>query len=316
MFVKSDPQATEDGYRVYHLELPEDSRLPRVCRTELTPVSHLRPPVSRRRRFEPEFIKPVTKEEFHAWFHWTVGHHHLFLYWLLIAEACHEVTRTVNEQKSAAAALWLNRANTLMLGSIGAMMNSGDFRPEMYQNLLRPSMVRVREDFSAASSVEYHRMKLALEGMEQALTEAYGAGSVPAEIADAQRAFGDAKRTWFKHHFNVARQLQPGDALLDIALKRMEQEGHKVTRGEYMDKVIRSPRAQADYDYYFGVERVRDMYAEDFRAYVFYTIASIRRDLAAGNLDADMLRWVYEGDELMKTISEEVLDPRLMNRVA
>ncbi|MGB8507205.1 MAG: hypothetical protein WCD76_02270 [Pyrinomonadaceae bacterium] len=272
--------------------------------------------MTHRRSFRPEFINPTTSEELRAWFHWTVGHHHLFLYWLLIAESCREVTRGVTAQKSSVAALWLRRANTLMLGSIGAMMNSGDFRPEMYQDFLRPSMVRVREDFSAASSVEYYHLKLALEGVEEALAQAYGSGPMPADITDAQRAFNEAKRMWFKYHFQAARQLQPGDALLDIALKRMEQEGHKVSRGEYMEKVIRSPQAQADYDYYFGVERMRGMYAEDFRAYVFYTIGSVRRHLTEGSMDADMLRMIYEGDELMKTIVEEVLDPRLMNRVA
>lgn len=316
MYLQAEVQAKEDAYPVYHLELPEDSRLPRACRTELTTVSQVRQPVTHRRPFRPEFINPTTSEELRAWFHWTVGHHHLFLYWLLIAESCDEVTRAVTSQKSSVAALWLNRANTLMLGSIGAMMNSGDFRPEMYQDFLRPSMVRVREDFSAASSVEYHRLKLAFEGMEQKLAQTYGAGPVPAEIEDAQRAFNDAKRMWFKYHFQAARQLQPGDALLDIALKRMEEEGHKISRGEYMEKVIRSPQAQADYDRYFGVERVRGMYAEDFRAYVFYTIGSVAKHLKGGSLDAEMLRLVHEGDELMKTIAEEVLDPRLMNRVA
>jgi len=316
MNTKSEAQATEDDYRVYHLELPEESCLPRVCRTELTPASHIRPPVMHRRPFQPQFINPVTEQQWHAWFHWVVGHHHLFLYWLLIAESCNEVTRAITSQKSPVAALWLHRANTLMLGSIGAMMNSGDFSPEMYQDFLRPSMVRVREDFSAASSIEYHRLKLALDGMEQALKQAYEELSMPAEIADALNAFNDGKRMWFKYHFQAARQLQPGDALLDIALKRMEQEGHKVTRSEYMDKVIRSPQAQADYDYYFGVERVRGMYAEDFRAYVLYTIGSIQRGLAASSLDADLLRLVYEGDELMKTITGEVLDIGSINRAA
>jgi hypothetical protein len=309
---------SEDGYRVYVLPLPEHPRVPHECRTKTIPL----PPIDpfKRQVFEPDFINPKTFEERLAWFRWVVGHQSLFHYWLLMAEAYRRVSDAVQHSKPKVAAFWLRRANLLKLGSIGVTMYSGSYDSCYYQELLRPSMERVRDDFTAYSSLDFYRQMVAEEEAGRALRDKYGTpalNSMPEDLAAANQGHVEAKRNWLYYHSQVAKQLQPGDALLDIKLKKLAEEtGETVNKSKYIKEVAQSPQAQADYDRFFGVVRQPSMFVEDFYTGLRFTLAAIHKDLSAVSLDAQLLGWMREGDDLMLAIVSELLDPPSYNLAA
>lgn len=309
----------EDDYSVYVLNLPVHSRMPRECRTKTIPIN-ISSSLIKRQVHQLEFLDPKTLEERIAWFRWGEGHQGLFHYWLLMAEACRHVNYAVEQGNSAVAAFWLRRANTLKLGSIGMMMYSGDYDSKYYQEFLRPSMERTRDDFTAYSSLDFYHLMVAEEEMGHALRDKYGEAALnpmPEELAEAQRAYSESRRKWLDYHFKAAKQLQPGDALLDIKLKKLAEEtGETVNKSKYIKEVAQSPEARADYDRYFGVVRQSSMFVEDFYTGLRYTLAAIHKDMPATNLDAQLLQWIQDGDAVMLAMVRELLDPPSYNLAA
>jgi len=310
MNVVRDGSEDEGDYAVSNVELPISARFPETRRTRNGHAAE-REVLVWRQRFESGFLVPHSQDEKLSSYRWLVGHDHLFLYWLTLSLAFEQVTAAIQNGNVQSATLWIDRASRLMLGSIGAMINSGDFSTETYRDFIRPSMLLAREDFSAASSKEHMMMMLSLQEMRDAMKRA-GFGSeavVPGActLGDAYQGFRQAAQTWYHEHDAIALRLEPSDrSLLAEKLRKMKEEGQSINWRDYINNVVRSPGAQQDYDRYFGVIRTQVLALEDLEAMLLHTLDRVRLHLSCA-LTPQQMAWLVEGDLMLLTITAERL---------
>jgi hypothetical protein len=285
------------------LTLPSDACFPRPG---TRPSGH---PNVTRRAFEPEFAKPQTPEQRLAWFLWQAGHHHLFLYWLVEADVFRRVTRSLEADAPGEAAHFLELATVLRWGETAAMLNCGGFPAEAYREFIRPSMEAVRPDFSARSSLEYLRLELALGEMHARLNTL---AAIPPQLAVARRGFHEACRAWRDYHVQVAERLQPGSSLAVREYDRQKERGLALTFPQFVQRVIQSQEALADYDRYFGVVRAADVTPQELAETTRHVLAQVARVLA---LTPEPAQWLARGDRALTAFIEAAVhasDPSLV----
>jgi hypothetical protein len=283
------------------LSLPPDSRLPAVAvKRPRREALRSTVPVE----FQSAYLVPQSSEEYRAWLQWCGGHHHLFLYWLFMAHSCAQANDGLSVKNPDKAAFWLERFRKLLMGSLSVMLCASDFSPELYNALIRPSMVRVREDFSGVSSKEYAELIAQFTGLRAQIKrlEEDGADSdLPDNLAQAVAATRSSWPLWFQEHHRIARRFDPeGSSLLELALKKMERAGTPVDKQKYMAEVLRSPEAREAQDLYFGVDRTCTS-SDSLAATVMRSIETTRTCLATGLSPRDTAQLI-EGDVVLAQI--------------
>jgi hypothetical protein len=284
-------------FDVYTIALPHDSRIPRRQRRK-----GAAPPAGAAvRRLLPASVGwRAGSEENEVWFRWVVGHQHLFLYWIVQADLCARATRALQAGKWARATQLLRRLAVLRWGEIAAMLNCGNLASALYQAVLRPKMELVRADFSARSAQDYLAMETVLTALRKTLRQLPYADEA---LEQAQRVFQRACAQWKEHHIEVAERLQPGISLAVIEYQRLRDQGLGLSFPQYVDTVIQSTEAMAQYDRFFGVERLR-MDLQDFAETALEVVAQAHRILA---LPREQLKWVLRGDHLLVAYLDHLL---------
>jgi hypothetical protein len=300
-------RGADDGFPVYTVALPEDSRLPRRGPTDTVPSQGGE--ASARQLLFSERDQPRSDEEREVWFRWVVGHQHLFLYWIVQGEICRRATRAWRTGDADRAARLLHVAAALRWGEIAAMLNCGELPPDDYQAFLRPKMELVRADFSARSAQDYLVFETALSELRKDLRTLK---DVPAPLAQARLAFQKANTRWKELHIEVAERLQPGVSLAVMEFQRLRDQGLGMSFPQYVDDVIQSKAAMAQYDDFFGVRRV-PVSAEQFAETAVWVLNQAHRILA---LPREQLRWVLRGDHLVLAIIGSSLRPQAARRAS
>jgi hypothetical protein len=249
-------------------------------------------------------IAPRTPHERRAWFHWCGGHQHVFLYWHAIVHACDEVLSAHRGGEPADVARWLYRLDLLIRGSAAAMLNCSLRDPEVYVSLLRPSMKAAREDFSAESAQDFrvstaakHDALAAVEGDRILMTDV--------RVADAVERFHGAERFWLRTHGEVMQSLHRGPSLLQIHVRSLQRDGHRMDYRHYLDSIAHAREASADYDRYFLVERRAAIDLRLYRDMVLRKVLLMHHDLDL--LPDVQLAALFAGDGLLVKIPGELL---------
>jgi hypothetical protein len=223
--------------------------------------------------YQSRFVTIAGDRDARAWFHFCLGHHLEFLQWQATAAACDRVSAAVVAGDPVAVRRWMGRTARLIRGSGVLLHYCAAFDAEAYDPCLRASMEAERDDFSGDMSNEFLTMMEAKARMVQALTDA---GHLGHEL----QAFRAAERAWHLHHGEVIRALHPGKSLLREKLERLADESTEFDYRAYVDGVVRSPQALADYDDYFGVSRRDDLTLD-----AYWTQAVAKVALAHEHLD-------------------------------
>ena len=87
----------------------------------------------------------------------------------------------------------------------------------------------------------------------------------------------DAERYWYQHHGEVVLALHPGDSLLKEKIDAMSARDGDFDYHRYISTVVRGEQALADYDAYFGVERVDDMTLVDYWTQAVAKVDTVHR---------------------------------------
>jgi hypothetical protein len=258
-------------------------------------------------------ITPRSPHERRAWFHWCGGHQHVFLYWHAIVHACGEVMSVQREGKPAEVARWLYRLDVLIRGSAAAMLNCSLRDPEVYVSLLRPSMKAAREDFSAESAQDF-RIATAAKHDALSAVEADRALMADVRIADAVERFHGAERFWLRTHAEVMQSLHHGPSLLQIHVRSLQRDGHRMDYRHYLDTIAHAQEASADYDRYFLVERRPAIDLRLYRDMVLRKVLLMHHDLDL--LPDVQLAALFAGDGLLVKIPGELLRAGAPGRAA
>jgi hypothetical protein len=259
-----------------------------------------------RQRFEPALVQPTTDDERHAWHHWCQGHHHVFLYWQVTTLVCEQATAALDQGDLKQAVRGARQVATLTRGTAAAMINCGSFEPGVYNRFLRPSMIKAREDFSAASSADLLVMVTAKARLLEALHRAEKNGAPALALAEAD--LHQAERYWHQRHAEIISRLHPGHSLLQEKIESLAASGTRIDYQAYINRIIHAQRAKDDYDRYFGVVRSPRMTLEDYWTMALSKLERIHRRL---HLPPTILRWLMQGDSLLLAVISEQLSQEL-----
>jgi hypothetical protein len=225
------------------------------------------------------------------------------------ADLCQRATRALNAGKNERAARLLRRLAALRWGEIAAMLNCGNLASPLYQAVLRPKMEAVRADFSARSAQDYLALETALTELRKTLRQRPRTDDA---LGRAQHAFQQACSKWKEHHIEVAERLQPGASLAVMEFQRLRDQGLQLSFPQYVDTVIQGTEAMAQYDRFFGVERLH-MTLEEFVQTALWVLAQVHRILA---LPRQPLKWVLRGDHLLVAYLDHLLGRRQRSSAA
>jgi hypothetical protein len=284
------------AFQVYTIRLPRDSRIPRPTKAWGAPPTEPIVP----RLLPASSGQPAAFEEDEVWFRWVVGHQHLFLYWIVQADLCERAERALKAGKEARAARLLRLLTALRWGEIAAMLNCGNLASSLYQAILRPKMEAVRADFSARSAQDYLAMETAMTALRKALRQLPRSSGA---LGRALGAYQQACSKWKEHHIEVAERLQPGVSLAVLAFQRLRDQGLALSFPQYVDSVIQSTEAMAQYDRFFGVERAH-VGLEELARTALWVLGQAHRILA---LSREQLKWVLRGDHLLVAYLDHLL---------
>ena len=274
--------------------LPADSRIP-TDRQQGATTGEESPPWLH--PYTTGLLELTTDDDRVAWFHFCHGHHCEFLYWQVLAHACERVTAAISADDAAQAERWLDRATALIRGSGALLYFCGALDAETYDRCLRPSMEAERDDFSGDMSREFLAMMDAKADMVEAL-KAAGDQSL-------NDRFHGAERTWYAHHGEVVHALHPGKSLLREKVDRLEQEVESFDYRAYVDNVVRSDQALADYDDYFGVQRSESLTLDDYWTQALEKLATLHSGFAIGATQREEL---MRGDAALLAVISELLE--------
>jgi hypothetical protein len=275
--------------------LPVDSRIPRTLAVREARADE-RPPWQQ--PYASRFLDLAEIGDGAAWFHFCTGHHVEFLYWEATTVACEEVIGAAGAGDAAAVRHWLARVATLIRGSAAMLHYCAAFDPVRYDPCLRPSMAAERDDFSGDMSRDFLAMMAARARMDIALREPAG------EYVDELAGVSEAAGYWQRHHADVVVTLHPGSSLLREKLSRLRRERDAFDPAHYVDTVVHSDQALADYDDYFGVLRSDQMKIGDYWTQAVEKLATVHRSFA---MDAQTRTALMRGDGVLLAIISETL---------
>ncbi len=274
--------------------LPADARIPSARQTGPTTGDETFP---WQQPYTTRLLDLADDDDRAAWFHFCHGHHCEFLYWQVLAHACERVTAGLSGDEQAEAERWLDRAAALIRGSGALLYFCGALDAETYDRCLRPSMEAERDDFSGDMSREFLAMMDAKADMVEALK-----ASGDAELSDR---FHTAERVWYAHHGEVVHSLHPGKSLLREKVDRLEHEVESFDYRAYVQNVVRSEQALADYDDYFGVQRSASLTLDEYWTQALEKLATVHSGFAIGAGQRDEL---MRGDAALLAVVSELLE--------
>lgn len=153
-----------------------------------------------------------------AFYRWKVGHH--FFNWCAIfcREALLQAQAAIARDAHACAVTHLGQAEICLRGSTAAMWYAGDFPAQLYQTVIRPSMIMpdAPAGFSGDQNADYNRMKSAKQGLKDFLRSRYGQdlATLPAPVRQALLQFHAADIEDNEHHLLIAAQKVGSDQSL------------------------------------------------------------------------------------------------------
>jgi hypothetical protein len=274
--------------------LPRDGRIPSAREQDVASTGTESPPWSQ--PYTSRLFHPDGDEDRAAWFHFCHGHHVEFIYWGVLAHACELVTAALAAGDGAVADRWLARAEALIRGSGAMLYFCGALGADVYDRCLRPSMEAERDDFSGDMSREFLSMMVAKAAMVAALKDGHP------ELADR---FHKAERVWYQHHGEVVHALHPGKSLLREKVERLEQEVESFDYKAYLEDVVRSEQALADYDDYFGVQRSGSLTLDEYWTQALEKLATVHSSFAMGPTQRDEL---MRGDAAVLAVVSELFE--------
>jgi hypothetical protein len=259
-----------------------------------------------RQPFASALVQPKTEEEHLAWYCWCQGHHHVFLYWQVTTLVCEQATAALDQGDLEQAVRLTGRVATLTRGNAAAMIHCGSVERGVYDCFLRPSMMKARGDFSAASSADLLVMVSAKARLLEALHRAEKKGA-PA-LAQAEADLHQAERFWHQRHAEIIARLHPGHSLLQEKIESLAASGTRIDYQAYIERIIHAQRARDDYDRYFGVVRRPAMTLEDYWTMALNKLEHLHHRL---DLPPTILRWLMQGDSLLLAVISEQLSQEL-----
>lgn len=252
--------------------------------------------------WQEPYVSPLvdlpSARERDGWFHFCHGHHVEFLYWEATRLAARRARAAFIDEDLAEARRWLARVDRLIRGSGALLHYCGDLDPEIYDPCLRASMETARPDFSGDMSRDFLTMMDSKAGLVEVLT----AGG--AALEEDLRVFRQAERYWTRHHGEVISALHPGKSLLQDTVAAMMRESESFDFRAYVETVVRSEQALADYDAYFGVTRSSAMGLGDYWTQAVEKLATVHRSF---ELDAPTRSALMRGDAVVLAILSEAL---------
>jgi len=274
--------------------LPADSVVPTARRVGPSSDAE-RPPWTE--PYTSHLFEPQNEGDRAAWFHFCHGHHVEFLYWEMTRLACQRVTAALEDGDDAEAERWLGRVDALTRGSGAMLYFCGALDAETYDRCLRTSMEAERDDFSGDMSRDFLAMMDAKAKMKASL-ESGG----KQELTDR---FRRAERVWMIHHGDVVRALHPGKSLLREKVEQLEQEAESFDYQAYVDNVVRSEQALADYDDYFGVRRSDSITLDEFWTQALEKLATVHSGFS---LESEQREELMRGDAVLIAVLSELLE--------
>lgn len=276
---------TDESAALYYLSLPDNSKLPRRCRTMTIPLrttnNH-----SGRRLFEADLIYAGELEAKQRWLRCVACRQHLLFCSGLAAEACQDVINTIQQGKWKAAALWMNRAARLLAGSAEAVRRSCILDNSFYHTGGGACCVTQLPD--VRSSNEHRFLRAILKETERVLDSAQVSKVTAAanEFIDARRAFDEAVRSFI------------GTGLFQTDNLDTDSD----------DRVNPLPSPER-YDLAVGVLRTKMMFIEDYQFNLVRSVDIARSADDAHDIDGGARARLEECNQLMLAIVGELLDP-------
>jgi hypothetical protein len=209
-----------------------------------------RPQLDLVQRRDAQALEPPRDAAARAAYRWLLGHHIAFCIWRVLQNALQQLaTDGVTTEGLLCAAAWYDRYSAIQV-------YAGSCTPQLYGDVIRPSMVECDPAFSGAWARDY-----------QAVLQTTAALDLP--IVNPLK---DALKRHRRVHMTLAKLLVPeGESLLKQAGKRPTDD---------------ATEAECDrFDTFFGVER-RPVTAQQFQAQLLRRVTAAWRDLAATPLSA------------------------------
>lgn len=143
-----------------------------------------------------------------AFYRWRVGHHFFDLCAIFCADALQAAEYAVDRAASELAACYLQQAERFLRGSTTAMWYAGDFPTQIYQQIIRPSMVMAggQGGFSGDQNADYHCLKQAKQQLKTRLGTRYGKdlAAMPSLLHQALLRFHEADIEGDEQHLLIA----------------------------------------------------------------------------------------------------------------
>lgn len=143
-----------------------------------------------------------------AVYRWCVGHHFFNLCAILGREHLEQAELALKEGKEDRAADLILMARKFLRGASAAMCYAANFPSDVYQNLIRPSMVMTEtpHGFSGSLNADHNSFKAAIKGLMQTVFACYGQehNKWPSALYSAVKAFHEAEIEDSELHILIA----------------------------------------------------------------------------------------------------------------
>jgi len=153
-----------------------------------------------------------------AFYRWQVGHHFFDLCAIFCADALQAAERAIREEAIQAGVHSLQQAETFLRGTTAAMWYAGNFSAQIYQQMIRPSMMMpgAPAGFSGDQNADYQCMKQAKQQLKKLLRGCYGndLATMPPLLHQALLRFHAADIENDEHHLLIAAHTVGADQSL------------------------------------------------------------------------------------------------------
>lgn len=187
------------------------AKLPPACQAA-DPAPKVEPPIATTSPYQAlwqqaEAHTPAWTEQV-ACYRWLAGHHFFNLCAIFCTAALQAAECAIREQAIMVGAHSLHQAETFLRGTTAAMWYAGDFSAQIYQQIIRPSMVMAGAPagFSGDQNADYHHMKQTKQQLKKLLRNCYGNDLVamPPLLHQALLRFHEADIESNEHHLLIA----------------------------------------------------------------------------------------------------------------
>lgn len=143
-----------------------------------------------------------------AVYRWCVGHHFFNLCAILGREHLEQAESALRDAEEERGAELILTARKFLRGAGAAMCYAANFPSEVYQNLIRPSMIMTETPygFSGSQNADHNHFKAAKKGLMQTVFACYGKehNEWPSAVYSAVKAFHDSEIEDSELHILIA----------------------------------------------------------------------------------------------------------------